>query len=159
MFCSLTPLRSSSGRERTAPAAPAGSRRALVGFVNRPATRLHRLLCPGFRHCFALIDDGPGWVLIDPLKDRIEVRRLDTPGEFDLAAFYVRRGHRVLEGRVRPQPRNGAVVLDLCTCVSVVKRALGIVGPRVHTPHQLYRHLREAHDPPFLPKASVEKEC
>lgn len=132
-------------------------RRALVSFVNAPATRLHKLLRPGFRHCFALIDDGAGWILIDPLKDRIEIRRIDAPPEFDLAAFYVRRGHRVLVGRVPSHQRGGAIVLDIASCVAVVKRALGIVSVQVQTPHQLYRHLTVRQEPPFRPAGPASK--
>ena len=154
MFCFLQ-LSNVSGRPRCP---RASARRALVGFVDRPATRLHRLLRPGFRHCFVLLDDGSGWVLIDPLKHRIEIRRVDPPAGFDLATFYLRRGHRVLEGRVRPRQAMAGLVPEFSTCVTVVKRALGIVSPRVQTPHQLYCHLSVAYDPPFWPPA-VDEGC
>ena len=156
MFCNPTMLCTWSEDRR---GSRAGGRRALVGFVDRPATRLHRLLRPGFRHCFALIDDGSGWVLIDPLKNRIEIRRVDPPAGFDLAAFYLRRGHRVLEGRVGPGASGASLVPDLSTCVTVVKRALGIVSGRVQTPHQLYRHLSVAHDPPFYAPKPQDEGC
>jgi hypothetical protein len=126
---------------------PRRVRRAIVVFVDLPATRLHRLLRGGFRHCFVLIDEGSGWILIDPLKHRMEVRRLDLPETFDLAAFYARRGHHVMAGTIVPNESAGIILLECTSCVTVVKRVLALFCPLVQTPYQLYRHLQRGQTP------------
>jgi hypothetical protein len=69
---------------------------------------------------------------------------LELPGKFDLAAFYREQGHRVLVGQ-RPPPRTRRrFALAPLTCVTVVKRLLGIDAPWVWTPWQLYTHLSGA---------------
>ena len=84
---------------------------------------------------------GSVWLACEPLKDRIELDVLALPPEFDLAAFYGAQGHRVLQGRrPPPRPRRPFTPAPL-TCVTVVKRLLDILAPRVWTPWQLYAHL------------------
>jgi hypothetical protein len=96
----------------------------------------------GFRHCFVALRESSAWVTCDPLKDRIELRALPIPADFDLGRFYAERGHIVLHGLTRPGlPRGPAVVVPL-TCVTVAKRLLGVRAPWVLTPRQLWRHLR-----------------
>lgn len=126
-------------------------RSATVVFVGHPATRFHRLLRAGFRHCFVAIEEESGWLLIDPLKHRIEVRWLHLPAAFDLAGFYAKRGHRVLQGGFKAGETTGAVRLEWMSCVAVVKRILALDCPAVRTPYQLHRHLRERIRPAFVP--------
>jgi hypothetical protein len=103
-----------------------------------------RPLRRGFRHCFVVLRAGPVWLACDPLKDRIELDALELPGKFDLATFYREQGHRVLVGQ-RPPPRTRRrFALAPLTCVTVVKRLLGIDAPWVWTPWQLYTHLSGA---------------
>ena len=113
----------------------------LVVFVDETACPWLRPLRRGFRHCFVVLRAGSLWLACEPLKDRIELDVLDLPHAFDLAGFYSRQGHRVLLGR-RPRlgsrPRFAPAPL---TCVTVVKRLLGIRAPWVWSPWQLYSHL------------------
>ncbi len=131
----------------TARSSEAG-RAAIVVFVDRVACWWLRPLKPGFRHCFAVLDRPQGWLLCDPLKDRIELGVLDVPASFDLPRFYAEQGHRVLLGRT-PADRPGRIPLGIAplTCVVVVKRLLGVRAPWVHTPWQLFRHLTRAGAP------------
>lgn len=113
----------------------------LVVFVDHAACLSLRLLRRGFRHCFVVLSAGPRWLACEPLKDRIELAVLDLPREFNLARFYGEQGHRVLVGhRPPPGPRRRFALAPL-TCVTVVKRLLGINAPWVWTPFQLYAHL------------------
>jgi hypothetical protein len=117
-------------------------RPALVVFVDHVECPWLRGLKRGFRHCFAVLADGPGWLLCDPLKDRILLTRIEPPAGFDLARFYHEQGHRVLAGRTMPvsSPRRPPTLVPL-TCVAVVKRLLGVQGASVLTPRQLFDHL------------------
>lgn len=128
-------FRLSEGGLEVAPAS------ALVVFADHAACVWLRPLRRGFRHCFVALRAGPLWLACEPLKDRIELDALALPAEFDLAAFYGSQGYRVLVGkRPPPRPRRPLAPAPL-TCVTVVKRLLGIVAPWVWTPWQLYVHL------------------
>lgn len=119
------------------PAAPS----VLVVFADHAGCPWLRPLRRGFRHCFVVLRAGSVWLACDPLKDRIELDALDLPGRFDLAAFYREQGHRVLVGERPPSRTRRRFALAPLTCVTVVKRLLGIDAPWVWTPWQLYTHL------------------
>jgi hypothetical protein len=117
------------------------SRSVLVVFADHVACPWLHPLRRGFRHCFVVLRAGSAWLACEPLKDRIELDALELPSEFDLASFYRTQGHRVLLGE-RPLPRKRRrLALAPLTCVTVVKRLLGIDAPWVWTPWQLYQHL------------------
>jgi hypothetical protein len=101
-----------------------------------------RLLRPGFRHCFAAVEEGGYWILFDPQEGRPELRVL-AGGDFDLAAFYRESGYDAVETAVR----EAAFVLPVmaATCVAAVKRIIGLRAPLVVTPWQLYRRLVAEH--------------
>jgi hypothetical protein len=114
-----------------------------VVFADHTSCAWLRFLRRGFRHCFIVLHAGSLWLACEPLKDRIDLDVLALPAEFDLAAFYGRQGHHVLQGRrLPPRPRRPFAPAPL-TCVTVVKRLLGIRAPWVWTPWQLYVHLTE----------------
>jgi hypothetical protein len=120
---------------------PSAGAPVLVVFVDDTACPWLRVLRRGFRHCFVLLHAAPLWLACEPLKDRIELDVLDLRREFDLARFYGEQGHQVLLGR-RPPPRpRQRFALAPLTCVTVVKRLLGIHAPWVWSPWQLYAHL------------------
>jgi hypothetical protein len=115
----------------------------LVVFADHAGCPWLRPLRRGFRHCFVVLRAGPVWLACEPLKDRIELDALQLCADFDLAAFYRAQGHRVLVGeRDSPRARRRFALAPL-TCVTVVKRLLGIDAPWVWTPWQLYAHLCE----------------
>jgi hypothetical protein len=126
---------------------PAGSRHelpcgpVLVVFADHAGCAWLRPLRRGFRHCFVVMRTGPVWLACEPLKDRIELDALAAPDDFDLAAFYCEQGHRVLLGQRLPARARRRFALAPLTCVTVVKRLLGIDAPWVWTPWQLYNHL------------------
>ncbi len=132
-----------------------GSEEVLVVFVDGTTCPWLRVLRPGFRHCFAALRQGGRWLLVDPLKRSLEVRLLPPEAAgFDLAAFYLGQGHRVLRGAVPrrdPPPATGrGAALGLprpLTCVETVKRLLGLDDGWVLTPWQLFRRLRRG---PFV---------
>jgi hypothetical protein len=110
----------------------------MVVFVDHVDCPWLRVLRRGFRHCFVVLRAEPLWLACEALKDRIELHALDLPPAFDLARFYVDQGHRVLLGRrPAPLPRRAAALAPL-TCVTVVKRLLGIRAPWVWSPWQLH---------------------
>lgn len=99
-----------------------------------------RMLKPGFRHCFVLMNDGRHWVSIDPLANHTEVTVHHVPASFDLPKWLADRGQKVVTAPVCRTRRNVAPV-GLFTCVEAVKRVLGLHDGFVFTPWQLYRRL------------------
>jgi hypothetical protein len=118
---------------------PASS--VLVVFADDAGCPWLRPLRRGFRHCFVVLRAGPVWLAFEPLKDRIDLDALALSGGFDLAAFYREQGHRVLLGQRSSPSKRRRFALAPLTCVTVVKRLLGIDAPWVWTPWQLYAHL------------------
>lgn len=112
----------------------------LVVFVPTTHVPWLRGLKPGFRHCFVVVRRDDRWLALDALKGRIDVQLLPVAATFPLAAFYRRRGLRVLSIDTAP-PERGRFGLRPLTCVEVVKQTLGLHAPFVVTPWQLYRRL------------------
>ena len=53
---------------------------ALVVFSGRTDLPALRILKPGFRHCFAVVQCDGDWLLVEPLAHRLEVSVLpDVP--------------------------------------------------------------------------------
>ncbi|MEQ8356724.1 MAG: hypothetical protein RH942_14370 [Kiloniellaceae bacterium] len=95
---------------------------------------------PGFRHCFAALNDGRAWIVVDARGDGLKVVA-DVPGAFDLAAHYRALGYAVIETKRRAEGRRRYILPFAFTCVEAVKRLLGLHGWFIWTPHQLYKRL------------------
>lgn len=114
--------------------------RAYVGFGGDAGLRWLRLLKPGFRHCFLILNDGRHWLTLDPMAGWTEVAVQPVPAAFDLIEWYRQQGFLVVPATIRAQPAR-PLPLAPFTCVEAVKRALGLRAWRVLTPHQLFRRL------------------
>lgn len=125
-------------------------RRVIVVFADRADCAWLRLLKPGFRHCFVALREQGGWLVFDPLLDRIELAWIEPGQDLDLPSFYAAQGHSVLAGTTRRPDRAPRLPhLTPLTCVSVVKRLLGLNAAWVLTPWQLFRHLTARQPDPF----------
>ncbi|MEO0391972.1 MAG: hypothetical protein AAF213_01860 [Pseudomonadota bacterium] len=122
--------------------AAATNRQVFVLFTGKTELRWLGWLKPGFRHCLAVIDDGAGWLLFDPLAGYFWVERLAVPPGWDLPGYYESVGYTVVSAQTQ-QPARQAPPGPM-TCVEAIKRLLGLHKPLIITPHQLYRHLRKA---------------
>ena len=79
-------------------------RRAWVVFCGHADLAWLKLLAPGFRHCFVVLNDGRHWLTVDPLSCFTELEVQPVPAGFDLPAFYRARGLTVVPaplGRAR----------------------------------------------------------
>lgn len=115
---------------------------ALVIFTDARHLWSARLLKPGFRHCFVLVDKGSCWLLQDPLAHHTDISVLAAAPEHEIAAFYLKLGYRVVPSSVR-SPIRRPLPPALFTCVEAVKRVLGLRAWWVFTPWQLYRYLKD----------------
>lgn len=117
--------------------------RALVVFCHDTSIHWLRVLRPGFRHCFVLLESGhEQWVALDPLASRIEVTAGIVGPAADLSAAFERQGHIVVETRVRGNALP-VVSLSLYSCVDFVKRVLRLNRNSLLTPFQLYSYLTD----------------
>jgi hypothetical protein len=98
-----------------------------------------RILKPGFRHCYVLLNDGHHWLSIDPLSSHTDVRVHHLPAAFDLPLWLQDRGYKIVGTRI--ERRRKEAPWGLFTCVEAVKRVLGLHKRFIITPWQLYRHL------------------
>jgi hypothetical protein len=102
-----------------------------------------RFLRRGFRHCFLVMNDGEGWISMDPLLNRTEVQVYrHLPADFDLPRWLMGRGYVVMPAEMEYAQEKPAPLM-LFTCVEAVKRVLGLHAQFVLTPWQLYRHLQK----------------
>jgi len=88
--------------------------RALVIFHDHGTDEfLSRLLKPGFKHVFCVIDDGHYWIRVDGQAGMPTVEVI-AGNDYDLAAFYRGEGFRVVETHRRDSP---APLFVLGNCV------------------------------------------
>lgn len=133
-------------------------RLAVVVFSGRTELPWLRVLKPGFRHCFIIVDGGGGtWVSLNPMSHRTEIAVLARqPGNDwtaeSLARWFQSQGFCAVAcrtfqtSRTFQTCRNGAVPRKAApwlpyTCVEAVKRVLGLHSRRVLTPWRLYRYI------------------
>ena len=122
----------------------AGAQLVWIGFGGRADRAWLRLLRPGFRHCFAVLAEAEGWVVVEPLSGRLLVTRPVLLPDFDLPGFYRRAGLTLL-GPFQP---GGAACgslpqLSPYSCVAVCRALLGAGAPFAVTPHGLFRALEK----------------
>lgn len=101
-----------------------------------------RPLHPGFRHCFAAIEDESGWLVLDPLSRRLLVARLAVPPGFNLPRFYARAGLVPL-GPFAPGPARRGWMPSILpySCVALCRQVLGAAAPFALTPRGLFKRL------------------
>lgn len=113
---------------------------AWVVFTGKTDLPWLRLLKPGFRHCYVLLNDGGNWITLDPLSNYLDVSvHRNVPSGFDLPKWLGTRGHKVVRAPVSRLRKEAPWMLF--TCVEAVKRVLGLHERFIVTPWQLYRHL------------------
>ena len=126
-------------------AAAEAEQRAWIAFGGQADQPWLRPLRPGFRHCFAALQDTTGWTVLDPLSGRLVVARLTLPPGFDLPGFYRRAGFTVL-GPFLPGEARQRLLPSLApfSCVALCRSVLGAEAPFALTPHGLFRRLHQA---------------
>lgn len=138
----MTPVAPHMTRPAHRRAMAEGSQRAFIVFGGGADMAWQRLLRPGFRHCFAALEEAGGWLVLEPLSGRLLATRLDLPPGFDLPGFY-RRAGLVVTGPFRPAPPRPRRLpaLSPMTCVALCRAVLGPDAPFALTPNGLHRAL------------------
>lgn len=116
--------------------------RALVCYSGQAPIRWLVWLKPGFRHCFVVVETKSGWISIDGLCHRIDLRPLSLAPAQSPARAYRALGFIVQETTLCPTPRRVPFPMPM-TCVEVAKRVLGIHAPWMVTPFALFRFIEK----------------
>lgn len=98
-----------------------------------------RILKPGFRHCYVLLNDGAHWISVDPLANHTDINVHQLPLAFDMPLWLQDRGFTVVKAPVSRGTREAPWMPH--TCVEAVKRIIGLHRRCIITPWQLYKHL------------------
>ncbi len=112
----------------------------LVVFEDRPGSFWLRPLRPGFRHCFCLLREPCGWLLLDSRTRHLDLRLAPPCGVDALVRAFVGLGAHVV-GLSRGRPSEQWLPPLPFTCVELVKRAIGVPARGVLSPFQLFRVL------------------
>lgn len=108
-----------------------------------------RVLKPGFRHCYLIMNDGRHWFSMDPLSNYMDITvHHHVPPEFDLPLWMKDRGLKLVKAPLAREMKQAPWMPF--TCVEAVKRVLGLHSRRIWTPWQLYCHLKKLQTD-FLP--------
>lgn len=115
------------------------AQKAWVVFSGQTDLPWLKILKPGFRHCYVLLNDGRHWLSIDPLSNYTDIAVQNLPCDFDLPRWMQSRGHLIIPAPIKHEKKQAPWMLF--TCVEAVKRVLGLHSITILTPWQLYRHL------------------
>jgi len=113
---------------------------ALVVFSGETEFWWLKVLRPGFRHCFMVLEMDGQWVVYDPLSHQTKIALLPANRQIDLKAWYEDRGCTAIACATSAAPLKMAPFF-LFTCVEAVKRVLGLHDRGIFTPWQLYKRL------------------
>lgn len=98
-----------------------------------------RILRPGFRHCYVILNDGQHWISLDPMSNYTDINIPDLPPTFDLPLWLSDQGFTVVKTTLSRSPKEAPWMPY--SCVEAVKRVIGLHTRFILTPWQLYKHL------------------
>lgn len=112
---------------------------AWVVFSGQTELSWLKILRPGFRHCYLLLNDGDHWITFDPLSNYTDINVHPLPPSFNLPLWLSARGYTIVRAPLRRVKKQAPWMPH--TCVEAVKRVIGLHARFILTPWQLYRHL------------------
>lgn len=123
------------------------TQRALVVFSGKTELAWLRMLRPGYRHCFVVIEHisqegDASWVLYNPLSTGTQMAVWSSANDETIRTWLVQQGYEVLVARVLPATQR-IFGWRPYTCVEAIKRLLGLHEPHIFTPWQLYKALKK----------------
>ena len=113
---------------------------AYIAFSGETELKWLHLLKKGYRHCFVVLEFEESWCCIDPLSTYCDIQMVLKKHVSDLPLWLNFQGHdvcRVMLGKKSLTVRHFGIL----SCVSVVKRVLGIQKWWILTPWQLRRYI------------------
>lgn len=89
---------------------------------------MRRLLHKDISHCFAMWPDGDRWLVVDRAVNKTSVFTLNDRSD-------------IIGKVVRVPVKDSISYIGLDTCVSSVKRLIGLNNIFIQTPYQLYKRI------------------
>ena len=112
-------------------------------FSGKTDIRWLRVLKPGYRHCFAILNDGQRWMVVDPAASYMDIQIYHhISAEFDLPRWLSGHGYHVVPATIDKEHKKAAPCMFF-TCVEAIKRVLGVHKRFILTPWQLYKFLEQ----------------
>lgn len=120
-----------------------GFSKIYVVFTDNTSLWWLRLLKPGFRHCYVLLEleANNTWLELNPYSNQLIIKTYQQHFKFNFIQYLQKKlASHILEFEISPAPLHCAP-LSAFTCVEFVKRILGIHDVLVLTPYQLYKKI------------------
>ncbi len=115
-------------------------KRILVIFSGISSLWYLKFLKNGFKHCFVIIEDGDGSLLLDSLSVGVNLCRINCDID-EVRNWYEDNDFRVLEVKNSDERESVGLMLGIFTCVEMVKHVIRLRKASVLTPYQLYRYM------------------
>lgn len=113
---------------------------AYIAFSGDTEIRFLRCLKKGYRHCFIVLEFDHYWCSIDPLATYCDVQIFDKQSFPDMPLWLRYQGHDIVRTSLQRKALRPRL-FDHWSCVSLIKRVLGIQKWWLFTPWQLRRYL------------------
>lgn len=114
---------------------------AIIIFSDNTDIKILKFLKKGFRHCLAVIEFNGTWIIYEPLCNKTKISVLNNTSEDDIVSSFSMIGAKVIKTKIQENETNNGNFLVPTTCVSSIKRILGINKFSIITPWQLYNFL------------------
>ena len=102
-----------------------------------------RFLKKGYRHCFAVLNDGQRWLSVDPLSPYTDIEIYHhIEADFNLPQWLRDQDYIVVQSHINKAQQKPAPFM-IYNCVEAMKRLLGLHCRWIVTPWQLYRYLNK----------------
>ena len=112
----------------------------IVGFQMQVRVTCLAWLKRGYRHCFAYCEQADGWLMCDPMSDRILLQNAPALPSRALMSSVAALGASVVRGEF-DTCGGSAYWLRPLNCVEICKRLIGCNRSWAITPYQLFSRL------------------
>ncbi len=114
-----------------------------VIFTNKTDISWLKILKPGFRHCYALLDDGTQWITYDPLSSFTDITKHPKGTTIrNLPLWFKSQGEEIIAVNILGS-KDKVAPISFYNCVEAIKRLIGLHSIFIITPYQLYTHLKK----------------
>ena len=107
-------------------------------FTNAPDKPYLNFLKENFRHCIYVEGNAGSWVVIDPLAHKTDITITE-----ENPINTIKNGSFIMVPVSKKRTPKKGFSLEPLTCVTQIKRLLGIRDIRIQTPYQLFLKLKK----------------
>lgn len=107
-------------------------------FTNAPTKKYLNFLKDNFRHCIYVEGSEGDWIIIDPLSHKTDILRT-TENPINTLK---NKGFIMVKVTKKPEPKK-SYFPEPITCVTQIKKLLGIQNIFIQTPYQLFLNLKK----------------